>query len=266
MSEAQCTAKQPSRIQCDKETGLSRSRPSRQAHASSLTRALARSTPGELSDSRPNGRSVRSDKKRWSPPEGLMPEQIRLVIAAANCERDRLLLRVLWATGARVSEALALRGMDVRRDHLVLPNLKNPGQRVKQVYLPTDHLDLPGALLLWQRDNHLSATTPLFVSRKRAEDGAVRAISRQQAWVIVKDASRRADIQVLAMRTSKDGQAGEPAAIHPHLFRHSRVRANLRATKSLPVVQKLAGWTTLQQAYLRPDNEEVRRAMLEVAE
>src|ERR1700736_3650563 len=37
-------------------------------------------------------------------------------------ERDRLLLRVLWATGARVSEALDLRLVDVRRDSLVLPN------------------------------------------------------------------------------------------------------------------------------------------------
>jgi hypothetical protein len=50
----------------------------------------------------------------------------RRALDAAPSERDRLLLRVLWATGARISEALALRSMDVRRDSLVLPNLKSP--------------------------------------------------------------------------------------------------------------------------------------------
>jgi integrase len=55
-----------------------------------------------------------------------MPDEILAVIDAAGTERDRLLLRVLWATGARISEALDLRLVDVRRDSLVLPNRKNP--------------------------------------------------------------------------------------------------------------------------------------------
>jgi site-specific recombinase XerD len=57
------------------------------------------------------------------------------VTAAARTERDRLLLRVLWATGGRVSEVLALGAADVRRDALVLPNLKNPSRPVKTVFL-----------------------------------------------------------------------------------------------------------------------------------
>lgn len=43
---------------------------------------------------------------------------MKSVINAATCERDPLLVRVLWATGARISEALALRPMDIRRDHV----------------------------------------------------------------------------------------------------------------------------------------------------
>jgi site-specific recombinase XerD len=84
-------------------------------------------------DSRHPARSVRSAQKHWQPPEGLSPNDVKAVIGAATCERDRLLLRVLWATGARVSEALALRPMDVQRDHLVLPNRKNPNLTVKRV-------------------------------------------------------------------------------------------------------------------------------------
>ena len=75
----------------------------------------------------------------------MAPEDVLAVIDAAPTERDRLLLRVLWATGARISEALALRSMDIRRDSLVLPNLKNPSRPTKRVFLPAGQVDLPGA-------------------------------------------------------------------------------------------------------------------------
>jgi integrase len=78
----------------------------------------------------------------------LSPQDVQAVIDAATRERDRLLLRVLWATGARVSEVLALRPMDVERDHFVLPNRKNPSLTVTRVYLPAGQADLPGALLI----------------------------------------------------------------------------------------------------------------------
>src|SRR5438105_3847888 len=98
--------------------------------------ASTRKSPRVPLDSKGISRSVRSVAKRWQPPEGLSPEDVRAVIAAAQNERNRLLLRTLWATGARVSEVLALRPMDVQRDHLVLPNLKNPSVPVKRVFLP----------------------------------------------------------------------------------------------------------------------------------
>src|SRR5438309_8768526 len=138
------------------------------AGASRRTRALAAQTSRELSGSEPTRRSVRSAPSRqWQPPEGLAPEDVLAVIDAAQSERDRLLLRVLWATGARISEALALRPMDVQRDHLVLPNRKNPNLTVKRVYLPAGQADLPGALLVWANEHGLPSHVPLFFSRKR---------------------------------------------------------------------------------------------------
>jgi len=47
-------------------------------------------------DSRVQARSVRSAQKHWRPPEGLFPAEVQAIIAAATCERDHLLLRVLW--------------------------------------------------------------------------------------------------------------------------------------------------------------------------
>ena len=237
------------------------------AGASGTMRALALRTTRELSDSGQKRRSVRSaPSKQWQPPEGLAPEDVLAVIDAAPSERDRLLLRVLWATGARISEALTLRAMDVRRDSLVLPNLKNPSHPTKRVFLPAGQMDLPGALLLWAKEHGLADDQPLCFSRKRAAGGSLRAISRQQAWAIVRAASERANVRVLACRVSRYGATGEPAPVHPHLFRHARVRQIVRTTKSLPIAQKQAGWSRLQMAYLSVSDEEVRAAMRTVHE
>jgi integrase len=237
------------------------------AGASRRTRALAIQTSRDVSDSSAKRRSVRSAAtKLWQPPEGLTPDEILAIIEAARTERDRLLLRVLWASGARISEALDLRPMDVRRDSLVLPNLKNPSRLTKRVFLPAGQMDLPGALLLWAKERGLADDEPLFFSRKHATGGGRRQISRQQAWEIVRAAALRANVRVLALRTSSFGRAGEPAPVHPHLFRHARVRQIVRTTKSLPIAQKQAGWARLQMAYLSVSDDEVRAAMRLVQE
>jgi len=191
---------------------------------------------------------------------------VRAVIAASSCERDRLLLRVLWATGARISEVLALRPIDVQRDSLVLPNRKNPNLTVKRVFLPGAELGLTGELLLWAKEQGVADHEPLFFSRKRETDGTRRALRRGQAWLIVKEASERADVRVLALRPSKHGSAGEAAPVHPHLFRHARVRQILRTTRNLPLAQRQAGWSRLQMAYLTLSDEEARVLMQELTE
>jgi integrase len=234
--------------------------------ASQRPTALALPNEHVQLDLRRTTRSVRSTQKHWQPPEGLSPDDVKAVINAATCERDRLLLRVLWATGARVSEALALRPMDVQRDHLVLPNRKNPNQTVKRVYLPAGQADLPGALLVWANEQGLRPQAPLFFSRKRGVDGGLKAISRVQAWTILRDASERADVRVLALRASRYGPAGEPAPAHPHLFRHARVRQIVRTTRNLPLAQRQAGWSRLQMAYLTVGDEEARQLMHDVPE
>jgi integrase/recombinase XerD len=232
------------------------------AGTSRTTRALAVQSSRDVSDSRARSRSVRSaPTKQWHPPEGLAPDEILAIIDAASTERDRLLLRVLWATGARISEALELRLVDIRRDSLVLPNLKNPSRLTKQVFLPAGQMDLPGALLLWAKEHALTDGEPLFFSRKRGPAGQRRPISRQQAWEIVRAAADRANVRVLALRASHYGPVGDPAPVHPHLFRHARVRQIVRTTKSLPIAQKQAGWSRLQMAYLSVSDDEVRRAM-----
>ena len=133
----------------------------------------------ELSDSPSKRRSVRSGaSKQWQPPESLAPEDVLAVIDAGSSERDRLLLRVLWSTGARISEALALRAKDVRRQGLVVPNLKNPSRPVKMAHLAVAHAGLPGALLLCAREHDLDDDDPLFF---RASAGRMAGAGRSTA-------------------------------------------------------------------------------------
>jgi integrase len=222
---------------------------SRPDGGSTLT-ALVPAAQRELLSSPIRGRSVKPASKRWQPPEGLTPEDVQAVIAAAGCERDRLLLTTLWATGARISEVLALRPKDVRRQGLVLSNRKNPSRPVKTAHLAAVHAGLPGDLLLWAREHDLQDDEPLFFSRQRGTEGQRKAIDRVRAWQIVKAASERAEIHVLALRASGHGRVGEPAPVHPHLFRHARVRQIVRHTKSLALAQKQAGWARLHTEYL----------------
>jgi len=230
------------------------------------TRALVPVAQRELLSSAARRRSVKPASKRWQPPEGLLPEDVQAVIAAAACERDRLLLTTLWATGARISEVLALRPRDVRRQSLTLPNLKNPSRPVKTAHLAAAHVGLPGDLLLWARDHDLDDAEPLFFSRQRGPDGRRKAIDRVRAWQIVKAASERANVQVLALRASGHGQVGEPAPVHPHLFRHARVRQIVRHTRSLALAQRQAGWARLHTEYLTLSDDEAHALMQGVPE
>ncbi len=161
---------------------------------------------------------------------------------------------------------MVLRPMDVRRDSLVLSNRKNPNLTVKQVFLPGAELALTGELLLWAKEQGIADSEPLFFSRKAGADGSRRALRRGQAWLIVKEASRRADVEVLALRVSKYGPAGEPAPVHPHLFRHARVRQIVRSTRNLPLAQRQAGWSRLQMAYLTIGDEEARQLMRQLTD
>src|SRR5262245_20836688 len=119
-------------------------------------------------------------------PLGPAPQVTEAMLAMVGGERDRLLLRTLWATGARVPEVLALRPRDIRRTELRLPHAAPLGPA---------HADLPGELLLWAHEHELGDDEPLFFSRQRGSDGRRRAITRQQAWQIVTEARQRAGLR-----------------------------------------------------------------------
>ncbi|MBV9358232.1 MAG: hypothetical protein JO023_22190 [Chloroflexi bacterium] len=111
------------------------------------------------------------------------------------------------------------------------------------------------------RDQNLEDDEPLFFSRQRGADGRRKALDRVRAWQIVKTASERADVLVLALGALSHGQVGEPAPVHPYLFRHARMRQIVRHTKSLALAQKRAGWGRLHTEYLTVSDAEAEQLM-----
>jgi integrase len=91
---------------------------------------------------------------------------------------------------------------------------------------------------------------------------AVGSLAVGSLWEVVRAASERANVRVLALRTSAYGKAGQPAPVHPHLFRHAR--QIVRTTRSLSIAQKQTGWSRLQLAYLSVSDDEVREALRNV--
>ena len=70
----------------------------------------------------------------------------------------------------------------------------------------------------------------------------------------------------MALRATGYGRVGEPAPVHPHLFRQARVRQIVRHTKSLALAQKQAGWARLHTEYLTLSDDEAQHLMQGVPE
>ena len=81
---------------------------------------------------------VRPDQSRASLAKRIISEvEVGLLIREANSKRDRVLLRVLYAGGLRVSEVVGLKWADViERGDQVQLSITGKGSRVRQVLLP----------------------------------------------------------------------------------------------------------------------------------
>lgn len=172
------------------------------------------------------------------PPPLLSPEQIeRLVTAPATNNtpkgwRDVALLEVLYATGARVSELVALNVEDV---DLTAQTIR-VGQAGKQrvIPLPPRTLHALTRYLEHARPELAGATDTraLFINPRG------KRLTRQGLWLILKEYVQ---------------QAGIPMPVSPHALRHAFAMRLLSEGKDLAAVQRMLGHVHLAttQAYAR---------------
>ena len=172
-------------------------------------------------------------------PYYLTPDEAHELVDATDNERDRLFLRTLWETGARVSEAIRITLADVSRDGIRV--LGKGG--VERVIFVQD--GLVTAILFYARDRDLERNDYLFPSRKGGH------ITKQRADQIIKRLADRAGLQ----RT-----------VHAHLFRHGYAINFLNCGGRLDALQEQLGHRDLNttRIYLRLTDEDVRRELSKI--
>ena len=135
--------------------------------------------------------------------------------------RDRALLELLYATGARVSEVMQLDVDDLAHGDVLRVRGKGSKERIVPV----------GSYARAAVDAYLARARPALSLRGRATPrlflGARGApMSRQGAWLVIQAAADR---------------AGLTAHVSPHTFRHSFATHLLQGGADVRVVQELLG-------------------------
>lgn len=163
-------------------------------------------------------------------PKAISIEQMASVLAATDGDdiqsmRDKALLELLYATGARVSEAVSLNVDDVIDGDVVRLFGKGSKQRIVPV----------GSYAQAAIEAYLVRARPALSVRGTATPALFlgmrgQRVSRQNAWLIIRAAAERAQLGV---------------EISPHTFRHSFATHLLAGGADVRVVQELLGHSSV---------------------
>lgn len=192
----------------------------------------------------------------------LTQEEERRLLRAVRAmgPRDRALVTAQWMTGFRISEVLRWTVGTVMRNGALASKIGLPPRKMKGGYgktrwvplLPELHRALESYLGWLERRLILSADLPLFMSRENDAEGNARALSRDMARHIIKDAFARAGIE-------DDGRLGT------HTLRKTWARKVYEASgHDILVVSAGLNHSSIAitQKYLEPDEAEVMAAMM----
>ena len=178
-----------------------------------------------IAEADPSSR-LRPPKQPQRLPKALTIDQVERLLAAPSGEdpigiRDRALLELLYATGARVSEAVALDVDDLAHGDVLRLRGKGSKERIVPI----------GSYARAAVDAYLTRVRPALASKGRASArlflGARGApLSRQSAWLVIRAAAEGAQIT---------------AEVSPHTLRHSFATHLLQGGADVRVVQELLG-------------------------
>ncbi len=180
-------------------------------------------------------REVKPPKLGLRLPKAISIDEMERLLTATGGDdplalRDRALLEMLYATGARISELVGLNVDDVQDGDMIRVTGKGSKQRIVPV----------GSYARTALDAYLVRVRPLFSARGRATPALFLGsrglrLSRQGAWLVIQAAASR---------------AGLPTHISPHTFRHSFATHLLQGGADVRVVQDLLGHSSVATTQL----------------
>ena len=144
------------------------------------------------------------------------PQQVGELIDATTCLRDRTMLTILWATGARLNEMLMIKVEDINFNDNVLYcwTLK---RKLKRRYQRIVLVDKKTTELIRQ-----------YLETTGITEGLLFTITDRRVQYIVTEAGARCGITRVGAKK-----------IHPHHFRHSHAVAWVRAFPTMEGLRKL---------------------------
>ena len=150
-----------------------------------------------------------------APVSYLTEEDVKRLISGCKRERDKLLIMVLFQTGLRISEALALTPASIREfDGRPALEIVGKGKKLRLVALPVN----------------LKEKLESYAYRARIEPKErFFRINRHRAWQILNEAREAAGLQ---------------KRVFPHLLRHSDAIIRLRKTGNPKALQYHLGHST----------------------
>ena len=178
---------------------------------------------------------IRPPKLALRLPKAIGIGQVESILDAASGDdilslRDRALLELLYATGARVSEAVDLNVDDVIDGEVVRLFGKGGKQRIVPV----------GSYARRAVDAYLVRARPQLSARGTATPALFlgargHRVSRQSAWLIIR---------------ARAEQGGLDVAVSPHTLRHSFATHLLEGGADVRVVQELLGHSSVATTQL----------------
>ncbi len=180
-------------------------------------------------------------------PKTLSEAQVEALLAAPDCDtplglRDRAMLEVLYATGLRVSELVALKLFEVGLNEGVV-RVFGKGSKERLVPLGQVALEWIERYLKEARPQLLDGRNcdAVFVTRRAA------GLSRQMFWHLIKRHAAQAGI--------------DPARISPHTLRHAFATHLINHGADLRVVQLLLGHADISttQVYTHVARERLKQ-------
>lgn len=176
-------------------------------------------------------------------PKLLSPDQAERLVAIGTAtpiaQRDRALLELLYSSGLRLAELVAL---DLASLDLTDNVVRVRGKGGKERLVPVGR-HARAALAVWLRTRTTLAPpdeTAVFVGRRGARLGARAVQARVKAWA---------------------ARQGLEQAVHPHMLRHSFASHLLESSGDLRAVQELLGHAHLAttQIYTHLDFQHLAR-------
>ena len=151
-------------------------------------------------------------------PDYFTEEEADALVDAAPSYPTRMAFRIMLRTGLRVSEALALRRVDLRLDQdppIIVVRADSPGNKARK----GREVPVPADLVESLRD--------LASSHSKDHYRPMMDISRQRIGQVMKEAAVQAGI--------------DPARAHPHAFRHTYGRNCVLRGVPIPGATEVAG-------------------------